>query len=65
MENSEAKYMFIPKPVSGNQKERFSAFATRGDSISKPAYATYLKLYKDAKVYTYSFRILHQDAVSK
>ena len=61
VENSEEKYMFIPRPVSGNQKEWFSAFATRGDSISKPAHATYLKLYKEGKVYTYSFRILHED----
>ncbi|SFG67556.1 hypothetical protein [Pontibacter chinhatensis] len=61
VENSEEKYMFIPTPVTGNQKKRFSAFATKGDSISKPAYATYLKLYKGGKVYTFSFSKLHED----
>ena len=61
VENREEKYMFIPTPVSGKKEERFSAFATRGDSISKPANAMYLKLYKGGKVYTYSFKILHED----
>ncbi|MCX2740563.1 hypothetical protein [Pontibacter anaerobius] len=58
--NSEAKYMFIPTSVSGKGEERFSAFATKGDSISKPANATVLKLYKDDKVYKYKFKKLHE-----
>ena len=58
--NSEVKYMFIPTAVSDKGEERFSAFVTEGDSISKPANAAVLKLYKGDKVYKYKFKKLHE-----
>ncbi|WP_276498392.1 hypothetical protein [Pontibacter litorisediminis] len=65
VEGGEVKYMFMPTAVSGKGEERFSAFATKGDSISKPARATVLKLYKDSKAYRYGFRNLHKKPASK
>lgn len=60
VENREEKYMFIPTAVSGKVEERFSAFATKGDSISKPANAAILKLYKGDREYKYKFNKLHE-----
>lgn len=55
IENSDKGFSFYPKTSELNNNKRFSGFAQKGDSIYKAAYSDTLRLFKENKVYLYTF----------
>ncbi len=53
--NNDNRFLFYPYTSELNNKNKFRYFATTGDSIYKPALSDTLKLFKNGKIYRYTF----------
>ncbi len=54
--NNDNRFLFYPYTSELNNKNKFRYFAATGDSIYKPALSDTLKLFKNGKIYRYTFR---------